>query len=107
MSDTRFILIGVALIFVGFLILGIFGSQFSATTIESQEFAECYKYFEDKPPVKTDCESELFGKTLFFGLVIGLIAAGGVSLFKGVRGRWDQQVNPGDMVGPGGNTDDK
>jgi hypothetical protein len=39
---------------------------------------------------------------MFSGLVIGLIGAGVASLVKGVRGRWDQDVKPEDMVGPGG-----
>jgi len=102
MSDTRFALVGVALVFAGFLILGAFGSQYNAATIESQEFGDCYEYFEDRPPQKISCEFELLDKTLFFALVIGLVAAGIVSLIKGVRGSWDQRVRPEDMVGPGG-----
>jgi len=27
-------------------------------------------------------------------------------LLKGVKGRWDQDVKPEEMVGPGGNNDD-
>ncbi len=101
MSDMRFTLIGVGLIFVGFVSLGVFGPAFVTVTIESQQFGDCYEYFEDRPPVKTSCDSELFDKVLFFGLVIGLVASGIVSLIKGVKGGWDQQVNPQDMVGPG------
>ncbi len=102
MSDTRFTLLGVALIFAGFLVLGAFGSQYNSATVESQEFGDCYEYFEDRPPQKTSCESELFDKALFFALVIGLIIAGVISLIKGIKGGWDQKVRPGDMVGPGG-----
>ena len=101
MSDTRFTLIGVALIFAGFLVLGVFGSQYNSTTIESQEFGDCYEYFEDKPPQKINCDLELFDKSLFFVLVIGLIAAGIISLIKGIKGNWDQKIKPEDMVGPG------
>jgi hypothetical protein len=39
---------------------------------------------------------------LFFGLVVSLIGAGIFALIKGVRGKWDQDVKPEDMVGPGG-----
>lgn len=101
MSDTRFTLIGVALVFAGFLVLGAFGSQYDAATIESQQFGDCYEYFEDRPPQRTDCDSELSGKAAFFALVIGLIAAGIILLVKGVRGRWDQKIRPEDMMGPG------
>ena len=105
MSDTRFTLIGVGLIFAGFIVLGVFGSQFFSATVESMEFSDCYEYFEDKPPVPVPCDVALQDKTAFFALVIGLIAAGIISLIKGVRGDWDQKVRPEDMVGPGNNTE--
>ena len=105
MSDTRFTLIGVGLIFAGFVVLGIFGNQYFDATVESQEFDDCYEYFEDKPPVQISCDVALQDKTAFFALVIGLIAAGIFSLVKGVRGSWDQKVRPEDMLGPGAGTD--
>ena len=105
MSDTRFTLIGVGLIFAGFIVLGVFGSQFFSATIEAQEFSDCYEYFEDKPPVPVPCDVALQDKTAFFGLVVGLIGAGVFALIKGVRGEWDQKVRPEDMLGPGSSTD--
>jgi len=101
-SDTRFTLIGVGLIFAGFLILGIFGSQFIDASIEAEEFTNCFEYFEDKPPVPADCDLKYQNKSLFFVLVIVLIGGGIISLLKGVKGRWDQEVKSEDMVGPGG-----
>ena len=101
MSDTRFTLAGIALIFVGFIVLGVFGSQYFDSTVESQEFDDCYEYFEDRPPVQVDCNIALQDKSAFFGLVVGLIAFGIVSLIKGVKGNWDQKVRPEDMLGPG------
>jgi len=41
---------------------------------------------------------------MFFALVIALIGCGIVSLIKGVRGKWDQDVKPEDMLSPGGDT---
>ena len=102
MSDTRFTLLGIALIFAGFIVLGIFGGKYLDVTIQTEEFDNCYEYFEDRPPVQIDCEAKLQNKVMFSGLVISLIGAGIVSLVKGVRGRWDQDVKPEDMVGPGG-----
>lgn len=104
MSDTRFTLIGVGLIFAGFIVLGVFGSQYIGPTIEAQEFDDCYEYFEDKPPIPVDCAVQLQYKLMFFALVIVLIGSGIVSLIKGVRGKWDQDVKPEDMLGPGGDT---
>lgn len=102
MSDIRFTLLGVALIFAGFLVLGIFGGQYIEATIEAQEFGDCYDYQEDAPPTPIDCDIILQDKTVLAALVAGLIGAGIVSLIKGVKGRWDQDVKPQDMVGPGG-----
>jgi len=101
-SDIRFTIIGIALIFAGFLILGIFGSLFSLASVEAEQFSNCFEYFEDKSPVPIDCGVISQNKLLFFILVIVLIGAGIFALIKGVRGKWDQEVKPEDMVGPGG-----
>lgn len=103
MSDMRFIIIGVGLIFAGFLVLGGFGNNYQAATLESNQFGSCYEYFEDKPPIEINCSFKIFDQTLFFGLIIGIMGAGVISLVKGVRGNWDNRVRPEDMVGPGGN----
>lgn len=101
MSDTRFTLLGIGLIFAGFLILGIFGGQFNAAIIESMEFGDCYEYHENAPPTQINCSYKIFDKTVLFAIVIALIAGGIISLIKGIRGKWDQKVRPEDMVGPG------
>lgn len=108
MSDTRFLMIGIALVFAGFLVLGIFGSDYRIANIESSEFGDCYEYFEDKPPVKIECANKMFDSVLLFGVVLALIAIGIIMLVKGYKGRWDNEVRPEDMLGPGGdkNTSD-
>ena len=37
-----------------------------------------------------------------FAIVIGILVAGGLALLKGIRGTWDNDVKPEEMVGPGG-----
>ena len=101
MSDTRFTLLGIGLIFAGFIILGIFGAPYFDATIQAEEFGDCFEYFDDRPPVPVECKVKLQDKMMFSGLVIGLVGAGIASLVKGVKGRWDQDVKPEDMVGPG------
>ena len=101
MSDTRFTLLGIGLIFAGFIILGIFGAPYFDATIQAEEFGDCFEYFDDRPPVPIDCKVKLQDKMMFSGLVIGLVGAGVAALVKGVKGRWDQDVKPEDMVGPG------
>jgi len=106
MSDMRFIIAGIALVFAGFLILGVFGNNFQAATLESNEFGTCYEYSDGSPPIEINCSFKIFDQTIFFGLVLGFIATGIISLVKGARGDWDNKVKPEDMVGPGNNQKD-
>ena len=101
MSDMRFIMIGIALVFVGFIILGVFGHNYQAATLESNEFETCYEYSDDKAPIEINCSFKIVNQTIFFALVIGFIGAGIIALIKGARGDWDNKVKPEDMVGPG------
>ena len=102
MSDMRFVIVGVILVFAGVMVLGAFGHDFQAATIESDEFGTCHEYSEDMPPVEINCSLKVFDQMIFFGLVVGLIMAGIISLVMGTRGNWDNKVKPEDMVGPGG-----
>ena len=102
MSDTRFTIIGVALIFVGFLIFGVFGGNYQTSNIEMAEFGNCFEYSEDRDPVPINCSYKAFDQTVFFAIVIVLIGGGIIALIKGIRGKWDNEVKPEDMVGPGG-----
>ncbi|HJJ23136.1 MAG TPA: hypothetical protein OQH54_05405 [Nitrosopumilus sp.] len=97
----RFIIIGIALIFVGFIILAGFGDNYQVATIESNEFGTCYDYSDENAPVEINCSTKIFEQALFFALIIGFIGAGIIALVKGVRGDWDNKVKPEDMVGPG------
>ncbi|MCV0400476.1 MAG: hypothetical protein K5777_00635 [Nitrosopumilus sp.] len=99
----RFTIIGIVLVFVGFIILGGFGQNFQAATLESNEFGTCYEYSDNMPPVEINCSFKIFDQTIFFMLVLGFIGTGIISLIKGVKGDWDSRVKPEDMVGPGNN----
>ena len=101
MSDTRFTILGIGLIFGGFIVLTLFGAEYYNATVEAEQFGTCFDYSEDEAPVPIDCDVKVQGKSVFFGIAIGLVGAGIVSLIKGVKGRWDQDVKPEDMVGPG------
>ena len=88
----RYIIIGIVLIFSGFLILGVFGHNYQIANIEASEFGKCYEYYDDKEPVAINCSSKIFNQTLFFTIIVGLIVCGIVSLIKGVKGKWDNEV---------------
>ena len=102
MSDIRFIVIGIVIIFSGFLVVGVFGHNYQVVNIEASEFDKCFEYHVDKEPVEISCSDKIFERTLFFIIVLILIAIGIMFLIKGVRGKWDNDVKPEDMVGPGG-----
>ena len=51
MSDIRFVILGSAIIFAGFLVLGIFGENYQTSNIESDEFGTCFEYSEEREPV--------------------------------------------------------
>ena len=99
MSDTRLTLIGIGLVFAGFLVFGVFGQDHYNFAIQSQEFGDCYK-FEDGKQVEISCSEVMQDRVLFFGIVLVIIGAGIFVLIKGVRGKWDQDVKPEDKVGP-------
>tara|TARA_B110000014_G_scaffold263860_1_gene262124 strand:- start:4926 stop:5270 length:345 start_codon:yes stop_codon:yes gene_type:complete len=103
MSDIRFIMIGVVVITIGFIVLGVYGEQFTDITVQTNEFSDCYEYHEEQPAVQIDCDKQIQQKNVLFGIVIGILAGGGLALVKGIKGRWDQDVKPEEMVGPGGN----
>ena len=98
-SDTRFIILGVGLIFTGIIILSVFGAKFDEITVQ-EDFRECYEYHDDAQPTEIDCDVAFKNKMIFFAIVALLIICGIASLVKGIRGRWDQDVKPEDMVGP-------
>ena len=99
MTDTRFIILGVGLIFTGIIVLTVFGPQFDEITLQ-EEFRDCYEYHTDAPPTEIDCDIAFQNKMIIFAIVALLITCGIASLVKGIRGRWDQNVKPEDMVGP-------
>ena len=93
-------MLGIALIFVGFLIFGVFGQQYYNLSIQEREFGDCFEFVDGKQ-VEVECSVAADVKAAFFALVLGLIGGGIFFLIKGVRGKWDQDVKPGDVVGPG------
>ena len=94
-------MIGIALIFAGFLVFGVFGQKYYNVSIQAHEFGDCYDFSDDGRQFKIDCDVALQNQVLFFGLVVGLIGLGIFFLVKGVKGKWDQDVKPEDVVGPG------
>ena len=106
MSDIRFVMIGIVVITVGFIILGVYGSEYTGITVETDEFSKCYEYSEEEKPQEIDCQEILQNKMLVFIGIIAIIGIGILALIKGVKGTWDQDVKPEEMLGPGGDKND-
>ena len=106
MSDIRFVMIGVVVLSVGFIVMAVFGSQYQDITVQTKEFSECYDYTDENVAVKIDCDEQLQNRNLMFVAVIGILVAGGILLVKGIRGTWDNDVKPEEMLGPGGDKKD-
>ena len=106
MSDIRFVMIGVVVLSVGFIVMAVFGSQYQDITVQTKEFSECYDYTDENVAVKIDCDEQLQNRNLMFDAVIGILVAGGILLVKGIRGTWDNDVKPEEMLGPGGDKKD-
>ena len=104
MSDTRFIILGVGLIFAGIIVLTVLGAHVDEITLQ-EEFGECYEYHTDAPPTEIDCDTAFQSKMIIFAIVALLTTCGIASLVKGIKGRWDQDVKPEDMVGPSSSFD--
>jgi len=108
MSDIRFTIGGIIMIFFGFIILGVFGDNYQASNIETSEFGNCFDYSNNEEPIEIDCSEKLGNQSIFFGIIITLIALGIIALIKGIKGDWDNRVKPEDMVGPSkGNKNDE
>ena len=103
-SDTRFIILGIGLIFSGIIFLSVFGGQSAEISLQ-EGFSKCFEYHDDSPPTEIDCDAASENKMIMFAITALLIVCVIISLVKGMKGTWDQNVKPEDMVGPGSSID--
>ena len=100
MSDTRFILLGLILVFGGFTFGGIVGSQYVKFTVQANEFGDCFDYTNDGKAIPVSCVLVIQDKYVVLAVVVALVGGGVASLVKGAKGTWDQDVKSDEMVGP-------
>ncbi len=99
MSDIRLVMIGAVIIFAGFVVGGIKGSYYSQFVVQSNQFDECFDYSTGNE-VKVKCSDVTQDSYMYLAMSLGLIGIGGFVLYKGIRGKWDQNVKSDEMVGP-------
>lgn len=99
MSDIRLILIGSLIIFAGFYIAGMAGSQYNQISIQKNQFDDCYDY-SSGTAIHVNCVQQEQDAFLYLTLALCIIGGGAYIIFKGIKGRWDQNVKSDEMVGP-------
>lgn len=92
-------MLGSLLIFAGFYIAGMGGSQYTQISIQKNQFDDCYDY-SSGTAVHVNCAQKEQDALLYLGLALGIIGGGGYIIFKGIKGKWDQNVKSDEMLGP-------
>lgn len=99
MSDIRLIMIGSLIVFGGFYVASLAGSEYSEMSMQATQFDDCYDY-SSGAAVQVSCIQAEHDALLYLALALALFGAGGYVIFRGIRGRWDQNVKNDEMVGP-------
>ena len=99
MSDIRLIMIGSVVVFAGFYVAGLGGSEYSEMTMQATQLDGCYDY-STGVEIHVNCAQAEHDALLYVALAVGLFGGGGYIIFRGIKGRWDQDVKNDEMVGP-------
>lgn len=99
MSDIRLIMIGAVIVFAGFVVGGITSSGYAQFAIQQENFDECFDY-SSGVAVHVKCSDKSYDHMLYLILSFGLLGTGGIVIFKGIRGKWDNDVKDNEMLGP-------
>ncbi len=99
MSDIRLVMIGSVIIFAGFYVASMGGSQYTQMAMQAAQFDDCYDY-STGVTVHVSCVQVEHDALLYLALALSLIGIGGYVIFKGIKGKWDQNVKNDEMLGP-------
>jgi hypothetical protein len=99
MSDIRLILGGAVIMFAGFMLGGMANSNYAQFAVQQENFDQCYDY-SSGAAVHVKCSEKSQDYWFYFVLSIGLLVVGGIVIFKGIRGKWDNDVKDDEMLGP-------
>lgn len=99
MSDIRLVMIGSVIIFVGFYVASMGSSQYQQMAMQATQFDDCYDY-STGAAIHVSCMQVEHDALLYLALALSLMGVGGYIIFKGIKGRWDQNVKSDEMLGP-------
>lgn len=99
MSDIRLIMMGSVMIFAGFYVGGIGGSEYSQVSLQASELDSCFDY-SSGTAIHVNCAKAEQDAFLWLALAVALMGGGSYIIFRGIRGKWDQNVKNDEMLGP-------
>ncbi|MDE2590254.1 MAG: hypothetical protein KGL95_11410 [Patescibacteria group bacterium] len=99
MSDIRLVMIGSVIIFAGFYVASMGGSQYQQMAMQASQFDDCYDY-STGAAIHVSCTQVEHDALLYLALALSLMGGGGYIIFRGIKGRWDQNVKSDEMLGP-------
>jgi hypothetical protein len=92
-------MIGSVIIFAGFYVASLEGSQYRQMAMQAGQFDDCYDY-STGVAIRVSCVQVEHDTLLYLALALSLIGTGGYVIFRGIKGRWDQNVKSDEMLGP-------
>ncbi len=87
------------IVFAGFYVASMAGSEYSQMAIQLAQFDDCYDY-SSGIAIHVSCVTVEHDALLYFSLTLSLFGGGGYIIFRGIKGRWDQNVKNDEMLGP-------
>ncbi len=99
MSDIRLVMVGSVILFGGFYVASMGGSQYSQMAMQSTQFDDCYDY-STGTAIHVSCTQVEHEALLYLAFAFSVIGGGGYVIFRGIKGRWDQNVKNDEMLGP-------
>lgn len=99
MSDIRLIIAGSVIVFASFYVMAMAGAQYEEISVQANQFDQCFDY-SSGTAVHVNCMQKEHDAVLLLALATGILGGGAFVIFKGIRGRWDQDVKSDEMLGP-------
>ncbi len=99
MSDIRLVMVGAVVIFAGFVVASIGNGNYAQYAVQEQSFDDCYDY-SSGVAMHVKCSDKSYDHTLYVLLSFVFFGIGGFVLYKGIRGKWDNNVKDSEMLGP-------
>lgn len=99
MGDIRLIMVGSLIVFAGLYVASMAGSEYSQVSMQATQFDDCYDY-SSGTAIHVNCTQVERDALLYLVLALSLIGGGSYIIFRGIKGKWDQNVKSDEMIGP-------